>query len=420
MPLPTPNGGETESEFMDRCMANPTMNDEFPDASQRAAVCRSQWSGKKERTMDKQWTIGHVSAVHEEKRVDSEGNEVPVGIVEGYLATWDVDRANDRFVRGAFTDSIAELRTRKRFLRLKRNHWNLIGGFDPEKMQEDEKGLYGVAEINLLVAEGREAYALAKQGVLSDFSVGFGAELEDVEIVEGVRVFKRARLWETSLVDEPMNARAEVTAVRGMIENLSGRESMIRAAAEYAKARDGYTEEQRAEIEAEFKQQYPAVVGHPSPFVRGSWSWTELRALPKSLRWYIIGNERLSHDALSSLAATVPPATEGEPPANGSDEIKALIVALRGEKAINEDTIAEVRGLLEAKREAIDTMRDVIGREDFNEDASAEFIGMLESDTERNGVILSILGTEDEEAAMDEDDNEKAINDIAAMLKEAW
>ena len=46
MPLPKPNTGESESEFIDRCMANPVMNDEYPDASQRAAVCHSQYRGR--------------------------------------------------------------------------------------------------------------------------------------------------------------------------------------------------------------------------------------------------------------------------------------------------------------------------------------------------------------------------------------
>jgi hypothetical protein len=104
-------------------------------------------------------------------------------------------------------------------MRLKRNHSGaLIGGFDPDQLREDDIGLYGVAEINLAVREGGEAYALAKQGVLSDFSVGFSASPEDVEIIDGLRKFKRARVWETSLVDEPMNARAVVTMVRGVID----------------------------------------------------------------------------------------------------------------------------------------------------------------------------------------------------------
>lgn len=47
MPLPVPTGAETESEFISRCMADPTANADFPSSEQRAAVCYRQWSEKK-------------------------------------------------------------------------------------------------------------------------------------------------------------------------------------------------------------------------------------------------------------------------------------------------------------------------------------------------------------------------------------
>lgn len=48
MPLPQPNK-ETHKkmeDWMPVCMANPTMNKEFPDKSQRYAVCVQQWKTK--------------------------------------------------------------------------------------------------------------------------------------------------------------------------------------------------------------------------------------------------------------------------------------------------------------------------------------------------------------------------------------
>lgn len=46
MPMPMPNDGEAEQDFMDRCMANDVMNSDFPDENQRAGVCNSQWRKK--------------------------------------------------------------------------------------------------------------------------------------------------------------------------------------------------------------------------------------------------------------------------------------------------------------------------------------------------------------------------------------
>lgn len=48
MPLPTPNQGESENDFISRCMGNPTAVADFPDSEQRAGVCFSQWNKKSE------------------------------------------------------------------------------------------------------------------------------------------------------------------------------------------------------------------------------------------------------------------------------------------------------------------------------------------------------------------------------------
>lgn len=42
MPIPTPNSDESPDEFMERCMADSTMVSEYPDDDQRAAVCSTQ------------------------------------------------------------------------------------------------------------------------------------------------------------------------------------------------------------------------------------------------------------------------------------------------------------------------------------------------------------------------------------------
>lgn len=46
MPLPQPEFGETKEQFLSRCMADDTMQDEYPDEKQRYAVCNSLWKEK--------------------------------------------------------------------------------------------------------------------------------------------------------------------------------------------------------------------------------------------------------------------------------------------------------------------------------------------------------------------------------------
>lgn len=43
MPIPSPNKGENKDSFLKRCMGDSAMNEEFPNQSQRYAVCLSTW-----------------------------------------------------------------------------------------------------------------------------------------------------------------------------------------------------------------------------------------------------------------------------------------------------------------------------------------------------------------------------------------
>jgi hypothetical protein len=47
MPIPTPRKGEKRTDFVSRCMSNPTMKREYPDNKQRFAICMSSWRDKK-------------------------------------------------------------------------------------------------------------------------------------------------------------------------------------------------------------------------------------------------------------------------------------------------------------------------------------------------------------------------------------
>ena len=49
MPLPKPKKQETKDDFIDRCMGDDSMNEEYPDTDQRRAVCENQWGGKKKK-----------------------------------------------------------------------------------------------------------------------------------------------------------------------------------------------------------------------------------------------------------------------------------------------------------------------------------------------------------------------------------
>lgn len=144
-------------------------------------------------------------------------NGVKVGIIEGYIATWDADRGKDVFVKGAFADAIQRHKdNNNRQVRFKDHHGKTIGGFPIDGVFEDERGLFGTAEVNLEMSQGKDAYSLAKQGVLTDFSVGWWSVPQDFFVKDGFTFITKSELWEGSIVDEPMNPHANITAVKGM------------------------------------------------------------------------------------------------------------------------------------------------------------------------------------------------------------
>lgn len=156
---------------------------------------------------------GHVVEYKEITR-DTKAGPIRLGVIEVLIATWDEDTGGifgipDRFQQGAFAESILEHRARNdRQVRLKNQHGWTMGGFPIATVSETDQGLFAIGEINLGRQDGRESWELIKQRVLVDMSVGFSS-LED-EIIEGVRVIKKAILWEGSVVDEPANRNAAI------------------------------------------------------------------------------------------------------------------------------------------------------------------------------------------------------------------
>jgi hypothetical protein len=49
MPLPTPKKNQEEDSFIASCMGSETMNKEYPNQKQRAAICYSQYNRKKKK-----------------------------------------------------------------------------------------------------------------------------------------------------------------------------------------------------------------------------------------------------------------------------------------------------------------------------------------------------------------------------------
>jgi len=140
-----------------------------------------------------------------------------IGTIKGYASTYgNVDRSNDVILEGAFDQSIQDYKNKNRPVKVyyQHNTYDMpIGGIKPENIYSDKKGLFVTMDINKNVQRGNEVYELAKQGVLSDMSIGFNVDNYDYQ-KDGVRCLKNLTWWETSIVGEPANVDAKVTEVK--------------------------------------------------------------------------------------------------------------------------------------------------------------------------------------------------------------
>ncbi len=133
------------------------------------------------------------------------------GLFKGLASTWDLDEGGDRIIPGAFTGNLSKFMDNPVLL-FSHQLDKLIGSW--KILEEQEKGLYGEAEINLKTQLGKDVYVLIKDGDLKGLSVGYSIENHAIDKVTGVRNLIKVRLWEISIVAIPMNQNAWITGTK--------------------------------------------------------------------------------------------------------------------------------------------------------------------------------------------------------------
>lgn len=141
-------------------------------------------------------------------------NGADFAFFEGYASTFgNIDRTADIVMRGAFKRCLERNKTIKMLWQHKFD--TIIGQFP--MLVEDEMGLFVQGRINMGTEKGREAYALLKAGDLDSMSIGYAVISDEYNRDLDVRMLKELELYEISLVTEPANELARITAVKGNV-----------------------------------------------------------------------------------------------------------------------------------------------------------------------------------------------------------
>ena len=137
-------------------------------------------------------------------------------IFEGYCSTYlNVDRGQDAVMPGAFTETVFDLMSSKRVGKLpalwSHNGDMPVGSYT--EFRDDSHGLFVKGRLPKAdtFVSGRLIPQMKAESVTS-MSIGYSTL--DYIIEGGVRLLKKLKLWEISLVVTPMNPLAEITGLK--------------------------------------------------------------------------------------------------------------------------------------------------------------------------------------------------------------
>ena len=239
MPIPKPSGSETESEFMSRCMDDPTMRSEY-DRGQRTAICIASFrDGKKGEQMTEvieeldQDTLEPTEVkyydINCEWKVYGDDDEDEDGKFSGYASIFgNKDLGNDIVERGAFTTSLRRKSPKQIKMLFMHKTDEPIGVF--EKMEEDNKGLRVEGRLALGTQRGKEVYELMKMGAIDGLSIGYKVDAKGYGYDDDgkKRYLKNVDLMEISAVTFPMNPKARIRKVKGADTTIREWEDILR------------------------------------------------------------------------------------------------------------------------------------------------------------------------------------------------
>jgi len=237
MPLPKPNSGETEADFMGRCMGDDKVVSEYPSRTQRAAVCLSSYgkSEPKENEMndDIEFKDETLDVKFDIKAMDDSDDK---GEFSGYGSIFgNKDLGNDVVVEGAFAKSIGRKGAKAVKMLYQHRADEPIGVFD--EIIEDRRGLKVKGRLAMGTQRGREVYELMKMGAIDGLSIGYRVEPKgyDYDDKGKRRYLKSVDLMEISAVTFPMNPKARVSAVKSD-RTVREWEEVLRDAAELSRS----------------------------------------------------------------------------------------------------------------------------------------------------------------------------------------
>ena len=204
MPLPERRPDESYEDFVDRCMADPVMNREFPDAAQRRAVCERQF---------KPQSLGYVHLTCAAKDLKIEGQAEEGRLPRFHMVAYTGAAMQILGWRWPVVIDLAGLKIPKQQLPIRFGHDLFAGVGHTESIRVENGLLIAEGVISRDTDAAREVIASAKRGFPWQASVSVSVEeyeaikenqkvsVNNQEFTGPLNVVRKGVLSEISFVD---------------------------------------------------------------------------------------------------------------------------------------------------------------------------------------------------------------------------
>gem|GEM_PF-927228 len=235
MPLPKPQKGQKKQDFLDSCMANSVMNNEYPSEKQRYAICNSLWQKKEENNMDKE-NICELRTYPIELRISEEnGKEKITGFGAVYNSrSVDLGGFTEIVMPGCFERSLKENKDIKSYFNHDPN--KILGRTSAGtlKVKDDKNGVHYEADPpNTTYAN--DLKESMKRGDVKHSSFAFQVIKDKWEEKNGehTRYLEDADIFELGPVTDPAylgsNSKVRYRSAEKVYEEYLKKESLQRA-----------------------------------------------------------------------------------------------------------------------------------------------------------------------------------------------
>ena len=201
MPLVKPKKDESKDDFLDRCMGDKIMNEEYPDNKQRYAVCNSLWESKDSKSSDEIEIRTFIAEVR--------ANEGDKPKIRGQAAVFDVLSVNlGGFKEIIHQNSFGDVININDVFALINHDVNLVLGRNKSgtlSLEENEKGLDFIVDPPNTSFANDLLISMARKD-MDKCSFAFIVADEYWEKVNGEdirHITKFKELWDVSIVTYP-------------------------------------------------------------------------------------------------------------------------------------------------------------------------------------------------------------------------